>query len=224
MAWDIPSGFTPPSTYVRGSGGNLNLGQFVVQINAFNDKALKNVDKVVRKIVFEIFSRIVKRTPVDTGRARAGWMASSAWSGAGGVGGLGLKSMVSKSKLGPYFKTNEQGENVVVKNRKTTSVSERGVGAYIGAKVAAGAGTFDKSGGTTINAGKSFIMGEMRTRNGVIAYIYNNVRYVIYLEGGRVYPSPPYGSPQAPHGMVRITLAEYQGIAQAAITQAAGGG
>lgn len=37
-----------------------------------------SIDKIIRKTVFDLYSRIVQRTPVDTGRAKANWSVSVA--------------------------------------------------------------------------------------------------------------------------------------------------
>lgn len=46
---------------------------FGLQLGAFAKKAGGNCDLVVRKVAVEATARIVRRTPVDTGRARANW-------------------------------------------------------------------------------------------------------------------------------------------------------
>lgn len=46
---------------------------FSVDITKFVKKTNGNADKVMRKIVFDLTRNIIKRTPVDTGRARAAW-------------------------------------------------------------------------------------------------------------------------------------------------------
>ena len=46
---------------------------FSADITRFVAKTNGNIDIVVRKITLDIFRNVVKRTPVDTGRARAGW-------------------------------------------------------------------------------------------------------------------------------------------------------
>ena len=46
---------------------------FSADISKFAKKFNADVKTVIRKISFEAFSRIVLRTPVDTGRARANW-------------------------------------------------------------------------------------------------------------------------------------------------------
>lgn len=47
------------------------MSTFSVDLAKFGQKAIDNSEKIVRKIVFDMHSRIVKRMPVDTGRARA---------------------------------------------------------------------------------------------------------------------------------------------------------
>lgn len=46
---------------------------FAQALAAFSEKAAGNMDEVVVKSVLELRSRIVVRTPVDTGRLRANW-------------------------------------------------------------------------------------------------------------------------------------------------------
>lgn len=48
-------------------------GTFAADISKFCQKADANAKQVVRKIAFEAFKRVVMKTPVDTGRARANW-------------------------------------------------------------------------------------------------------------------------------------------------------
>jgi hypothetical protein len=47
---------------------------FAAQIAEFCAKAKGNADLVFRKIALEMFSRVILKTPVDTGRARANWL------------------------------------------------------------------------------------------------------------------------------------------------------
>src|SRR5512143_856875 len=46
---------------------------FVLDIRKFCQKAKGNIDAAVRKIAFDLFTRIVFHTPVDTGRLRGNW-------------------------------------------------------------------------------------------------------------------------------------------------------
>jgi hypothetical protein len=45
-------------------------------VDAFGRSVKVQIDLIRRKMALEIFSRVVKRTPVDTGRARANWQVS----------------------------------------------------------------------------------------------------------------------------------------------------
>lgn len=49
------------------------MGQFSNDLAKFETKTLAKLDLAVRKIALELFQRIILRTPVDTGRARANW-------------------------------------------------------------------------------------------------------------------------------------------------------
>lgn len=47
------------------------MSSFSVDLAKFGQKAIDNSEEIVRKIAFDMHSRIVNRMPVDTGRARA---------------------------------------------------------------------------------------------------------------------------------------------------------
>jgi hypothetical protein len=202
---------THQSTYIRPSSGqvsNLGLGNFVSQINLFNAKAINNLDKAIRKMVFEVFKRIVMRTPVDTSRCRSAW--------AVGLTPSNSSPIQSSTKLKTTWK---KVSRATPKGKRTTTGYWEGKTT----ETVKTSGIFESASGT-INRGRQFIQSGMDIHDGLIAYIFNNVRYAIYLEGGRVYPSPPYGSPQAPRGMVRITLAEFGSISSEAVTSVQSGG
>jgi hypothetical protein len=46
---------------------------FADDIQAFASKTEHKMDLAVQKIALELFSRVILKTPVDTGRARANW-------------------------------------------------------------------------------------------------------------------------------------------------------
>lgn len=54
------------------------MGQFTLDLKRFSDKAKGRMDLVVRKITLDIHARVTLKTPVDTGRARANWIATIA--------------------------------------------------------------------------------------------------------------------------------------------------
>jgi hypothetical protein len=49
------------------------MGQFMLDIQKFMQKADANQREVLQKIAFDMFTRIVMMSPVDTGRFRANW-------------------------------------------------------------------------------------------------------------------------------------------------------
>jgi hypothetical protein len=51
-------------------------GSFEDQLRAFQVKTERKLDEVPRRVVFEMFQRIVFKTPVDEGRARSNWQPS----------------------------------------------------------------------------------------------------------------------------------------------------
>lgn len=48
------------------------MSSFELDLAKFGQKAIDNAEKVVRKIGLDMRSRIVERTPVNTGRAKSG--------------------------------------------------------------------------------------------------------------------------------------------------------
>lgn len=127
--------------------------KFSDQINSFVKKTKNNLDILVTKITFDIFNRVVLKTPVDTGRARNNWIPSI-------------------STIPVTVDNNKVGDRV--------------------AEVIA----------SIINISSS-------SKPGDIVYLVNNVEYINVLEDGRIGKK---GSLQAPHGMVKITLQEFDGI------------
>lgn len=171
-------------TPTRPGVSHMALGTFSAAVNAFAAKTPKQVNQIVRRAVLELFSRIVYRTPVDTGRARGGWQAgfnptmSSPIRTRGGSRGIKYQTPHGPLKV------------------KVPTMSR-----FIGGEV-------DKKGGKTVARASGFINTINADRDGVIAYIWNNVHYIIYLEYGH--------SQQAPTGMVRVTLAAWTAIVNGA--------
>lgn len=55
------------------AGFQTGTSSFALDLSKFAKKANVDMRLVVRKLAFESFKRIILRTPVDTGRARANW-------------------------------------------------------------------------------------------------------------------------------------------------------
>lgn len=52
-------------------------GQFTIDLQRFAKRANADVKQAIRKITMEAFKRVILKTPVDTGRARANWSTST---------------------------------------------------------------------------------------------------------------------------------------------------
>lgn len=53
-----------------------NIQKFSAQLDAFAEKIKVAPEKVQKKVAIDLWSSITRRTPVDTGRARANWFLS----------------------------------------------------------------------------------------------------------------------------------------------------
>jgi hypothetical protein len=51
----------------------MALGNFQLDIQRFVAKANGNIDLVIRKIALDLFSRVILKSPVDTGRFKGNW-------------------------------------------------------------------------------------------------------------------------------------------------------
>ena len=51
----------------------MSVRQFNLDLAKFSKKTQLNLDIVARKVGFEIWNGVTKKTPVDTGRLRAAW-------------------------------------------------------------------------------------------------------------------------------------------------------
>lgn len=50
------------------------MAGFAADITDWVNRAKGNINAVIRKVAFDLGARIIMRTPVDTGRARANWV------------------------------------------------------------------------------------------------------------------------------------------------------
>ena len=49
------------------------MATFALDLERFQTKVTTNASAIIKKIVLEMFSRVIKRTPVDTGAAQNSW-------------------------------------------------------------------------------------------------------------------------------------------------------
>ena len=54
-------------------GSEIEVDRGSLNINEVQEYLLQKIDQITRKIVLDFFTIVVEWTPVDTGRARAGW-------------------------------------------------------------------------------------------------------------------------------------------------------
>jgi hypothetical protein len=132
------------------------LSSFTLDIQRFVDKAKGNVDLVVRKIAFDMFRRVVIKSPVDTGRFKSNWQVA--------IGSIPAGTLELN----------------------------------------------DKTGAATISQVTAATLG---FKAGEVIYLVNNLAYARALEYGH--------SKQAPAGMVRVTIAEYNAVANKAAGEVA---
>ena len=128
------------------------MATFAIQLAQFQTDTEQRALLTIKRIVLEMFKRVMQRTPVDTGNARANWDI--------GINAIpdGFEATIETGELGA---ASQQALN-------------RGLMEFA-----------------------SFKLGDT-------AYIVNNVAYIGFLEEGR--------SGQAPSGMVKITVREFQTI------------
>lgn len=131
-------------------------GSFTLSLKRFATRTKADIHLAIRRNCFEIFARVVRRTPVDRGRARGNWLCS-----------------VSQAAL-------EES------------------------------GRLDRGGDATIAEMARALEG---MRVGQVVFFTNTLPYILPLE----YEGH---SPQAPAGMVNVTLQEFPGI----VADTAGGG
>jgi hypothetical protein len=131
----------------RAGEAELVPTKFGISINQWTNKVKGEADTACRRIVYEMFSRIIYRSPVDTGLFRGNWVAT--------VGSIPVE------KLEVY----DKDASIAMARLEEAS-----------------------------DAFKA----------GVRIYLTNNLEYARRLEYG--------WSKQAPNGMVRVTLSEFQSV------------
>lgn len=57
-----------------------NATEFAAALNQIGVRYERDFDKLVRKVLFDLWRMIAEGTPVATGRARASWMLDTDWS------------------------------------------------------------------------------------------------------------------------------------------------
>ena len=132
------------------------MSSFAAQIFAFGAHAELKQQQALRKSAFEVFSRVIMRTPVDTGRLRGNWQATT-----------------HKQATGVVEELDQSGP--VTQNGSGNSAAKRDM--------------------------ETVVLGESRP---TVFHLSNTLPYAQVVEYG--------SSDQAPQGMVRISVLEFEKI------------
>ncbi|MCB9902409.1 MAG: HK97 gp10 family phage protein [Planctomycetes bacterium] len=137
-------------------------GEFAIDVSRFGAKTGRQIGLAVRKIALDLFTRVIMRSPVDTGRFRANWQTTV------GERATGTREAFDKGPVLPG-----------------------GIGAAVGSTAASEA-----------------LQVVTRAPLGPDLWLANNLPYAVPLENGH--------SPQAPGGMVKLSMLEVPGIVASA--------
>ena len=72
------------------------MAGFASQVKAWTDKSERRLETAIRKIALDVFSRVIMRSPVDTGRFRGNWQVEI---GAVPFGALDLHDKVGRATI-----------------------------------------------------------------------------------------------------------------------------
>ncbi|WP_116867155.1 hypothetical protein [Pseudomonas syringae] len=204
-------------------------GDFAAQITAFAAQATEAIDSSCREIIIEIGSSVIRMSPVGNPEI---WVANMAFRDANTRAAddydfkVSLRNTVINLTESNFTKSGKLKRGVkyakpLTKTERVQNFNVNGLVAgqdYVGGRFRGnwmfGIGAPD--GTTTEELDPSGSKSTARIVNGVlefhagdVAYITNSLPYAIPLEFGH--------SNQAPGGMVRITVARFQQIVEAAI-------
>ncbi|KQB53784.1 hypothetical protein AQS70_09230 [Pseudomonas endophytica] len=204
-------------------------GSFAESIRQFAEKAEQAIDATFREIVIEIGSTVIRMSPVGNPEI---WAANVAYRTANkatadaydfnvAVRNTVINLTDSNFTKSGRFKRGVKYAKPLTKTERDQNFNVNGLVAgkdYVGGRFRANwqfsidtpadgeIEAIDPSGNATIAA----LMAQVNSLTiGQTAYIVNNLPYAIPLEYGH--------SKQAPHGMVRVTLADFQRIVDEAI-------
>ncbi|WP_148716489.1 HK97 gp10 family phage protein [Chitinolyticbacter meiyuanensis] len=86
--------------------------RFAKQVSAWSERSMDKVDRATREIGLVLFSSAIRKTPVDTGRARGNWqvgftMAQGATTREDKAGALAINDVMSLLKPGIFKQDNQ---------------------------------------------------------------------------------------------------------------------
>lgn len=204
-------------------------GDFAAQITAFAAQATEAIDSSCREIIIEIGSSVIRMSPVGNPEI---WAANLAFRDANARAAddydfkVSVRNTVINLTESNFTKSGKLKRGVkyakpLTKTERTQNFNVNGLIAgqdYVGGRFRGnwmfGIGAPDGTTTEEVDPGGSkstarIVNGVLEFHAGDVAYITNSLPYAIPLEFGH--------STQAPGGMVRITVARFQQIVEAAI-------
>lgn len=184
-------------------------GSFAESIRQFAEKAEHAIDATFREIVIEIGSSVIRMSPVGNPEIWARNTIAADYNKAVAEHNNGLRNDPANLSKNGRLKPGRKLHDGMDINAPEGYVGGRFRGNWqfsIDSPADGELDAVDPSGNSAVAALKAQVSG---LTIGQTAYIVNNLPYAIPLEYGH--------SKQAPHGMVRVTLANFQRIVDEAI-------
>jgi hypothetical protein len=167
---------------------------FASQVKAFTVKVTESSDELLRAVALELLSRMVLRSPVGNPELWAANQHAQEARKAVRDAAYAEGSTVGKATLTKMYPFAAGKGYVGGRFRGSWTVS-------LSVPSSDSVGTIDASGGKTITVGEGVLQD---AKTGVTIYIINSLPYSERLEDG--------WSKQAPAGVVKVTVAEFQTI------------
>lgn len=84
---------------------------FSIQLKQYGAKAIDAVDRVRRRVIIELFSAIIRETPVDTGRLRSNWQITLRSPATGTLGIRDVSAVIAEAEAAVNA---SKGDDVVI--------------------------------------------------------------------------------------------------------------
>jgi hypothetical protein len=92
------------------------MAGFADQVKKWEKKTADKLDTAPRLIAFELFSKIVKKTPVDTGRARSNWQPSIGSPISGVLDSVDQSGSATIAQIGMIVANMKAGDTIYLAN------------------------------------------------------------------------------------------------------------
>ena len=137
------------------------MASFVVDLSRITKEYADRLDTIVRKVAFDLFGRVIMRSPVDTGRFRQNWQLGInqqptgvlAGTDQGSVNQSGIGNSEAKERVGADLASAKGGDIIYLINnlsyaeRLEEGYSPQATGGVVAVSVAEFEGIVNKIGG-----------------------------------------------------------------------------